>query len=51
MFNIPDQYKVDKKIPLKDLTPKELKPNERRKIKSILKKAVLKYQIVGEEIP
>jgi hypothetical protein len=51
MFNIPDQYKVDKKIPLKDLIPKELKPNERRKIKSILKKAVLKYQIVGEEIP
>ena len=51
MFNIPDMYKVDKKIPLKDLISKDFKPAERKKIKDILKKAVLTYQISGEEIP
>lgn len=51
MLSLPVKYKVGKKIPLKDLIPKKLKPNEKRKIKSFLKKAVLTYQIAGEEIP
>ncbi|VDN47270.1 conserved protein of unknown function [Petrocella atlantisensis] len=50
MFNIPESYRVDKRIPLKDLIPKELKPNEKRNIKAAIKKATLRYQISGEEI-
>jgi len=51
MFNIPEKYKVNKKIPLKDLLSKEFKPNERQKLRDIIKKATLRYQISNEDIP
>lgn len=51
MFNLPDKYKVNKKIPIKDFISKTLKPDERKMIKDIVKSVVLSYQIMGEDIP
>lgn len=51
MFDIPEQYKMDVKIPLKDFIPKDLKSETKRKIKSTIKEIRLVYQITGEEIP
>lgn len=46
-----EKYKVGKKIPIKDLIPRELKPADKKKIKDNVKSCVLTYQITGEEIP
>jgi hypothetical protein len=51
MFNLPEKYKVGKKIPMKDLIPKELKPDVKKKIKENVKGVTLSYQIMGEDIP
>ena len=51
MFNLPDKYKVGKKIPMKDLIPKEFKPDVKKKIKESVRSVTLRYQIVGEDIP
>ena len=51
MFNLPDKYKVGKKIPMKDLIPKEFKPDVKKKIKENVKGVTLSYQIMGEDIP
>lgn len=51
MFNLPDKYKVGKKIPMKDLIPKEYKPDLKKKIKESVKAVILRYQIMGEDIP
>lgn len=51
MFNLPDKYKVGKKIPMKDLIPKEYKPDVKKKIKESVKAVTLRYQIMGEDIP
>lgn len=50
MFNLPEKYKVGKKIPMKDLIPKEFKPALKKKIKESVKGVTLSYQIVGEDI-
>ena len=51
MFNLPDRYKTDVKVALKDFIPKDLKPNEKKRIKDAVKEVRLVYQIAGEEIP
>lgn len=51
MFNIPDTYRVDVKVALKDFIPKDLKPNDKKRIKDAVKSVRLDYQIAGEEIP
>ncbi|PKM75637.1 MAG: DUF4391 domain-containing protein [Firmicutes bacterium HGW-Firmicutes-17] len=51
MFNLPDKYKVGKKIPMKDFIPKEFKPDIKKKIKDSVKSVKLSYQIMGEDIP
>ena len=51
MFNIPDHYKTDVKLALKDFIPKDLKPDDKKRIKDIIKEVRLMYQITGEEIP
>ncbi len=51
MFNIPERYKTDVKLALKDFIPKDLKPDDRKRIKDAVKEVRLMYQIVGEEIP
>ena len=51
MFNLPDSYKVDVSINLKDFIPKDLKPNDKKRIKDIVKTVKLENQISGEEIP
>lgn len=33
MFDIPDTYRVDVKVALKDFIPKDLKPNDKKKNK------------------
>ncbi|WP_104410677.1 DUF4391 domain-containing protein [Clostridium algidicarnis] len=51
MFNLPEKYKVGKKIPMKDFIPKEFKPDAKKKIKESVKSVILSYQIMGEDIP
>lgn len=51
MFDLPDTYRVDVKVALKDFIPKDLKPNDKKKIKDAVKLVSLDYQIAGEEIP
>ena len=51
MFNIPEKYRVDVDINMKDFVPKELKQEQKRRIREIMKKVTLAYQIAGEEIP
>lgn len=51
MFDIPDTYRVDVKVALKDFIPKDLKLNDKKRIKDAVKSVRLDYQIAGEEIP
>lgn len=51
MFNIPEHYKTNVKLALKDFIPKDLKPDDKKRIKHTVKEVRLMYQITGEEIP
>lgn len=51
MFDLPDTYRVDVKVALKDFISKDLKPNDKKRIKDAVKSVRLDYQITGEEIP
>lgn len=51
MFHLPDRYKTDVKVALKDFVPKDLKANDKKRIKDAVKEVRLVYQITGEEIP
>lgn len=51
MFNIPDRYKKEVDVALKDFVPKDLKPNDKKRIKDAIKSVKLVYQIAGEDIP
>ncbi len=51
MFHLPDTYRVDVKVDLKDFIPKDVKPNDKKRIKDTVKSVKLEYQIAGEEIP
>ena len=51
MFDLPDTYRVDVKVALKAFIPKDLKPNDKKRIKDAVKLVSLDYQIAGEEIP
>ncbi len=51
MFNLPDRYRTDVKLALKDFIPKNLKPEDKKRIKDAVKEVRLMYQIAGEEIP
>ena len=50
-FNVPDAYRVDVKVALKDFIPKDVKPKDKKKIKDAIKSVKLENQIMGEEIP
>lgn len=51
MFSLPGRYRVDVNVALKDFIPKDLKPNDKKRIKDAVKSVELEYQIAGEEIP
>ncbi|WP_270427497.1 DUF4391 domain-containing protein [Fusobacterium mortiferum] len=51
MIEIPKKYEVGKKISIKDFIPSTLSLDTRKKVKEIVSKVVLTYQISGEEIP
>lgn len=51
MFDLPDKYKVSKKIPLKDFIQKDFKPEIKKKIKDNVKSVYIDFQIFGEDIP
>lgn len=51
MFNIPERFKVELDVKLKDFIPKELNQNDKRRIKDVIKSVKMTYQIAGEEIP
>ena len=51
MFNLPDVYRLDVSAALKDFIPKDLKPNDKKRIKDAIKSVKLEYQIAGDEIP
>ena len=37
MFNLPEHYKTDIKLALKDFIPKDLKPEDKKRIKDTVK--------------
>ena len=45
MFDLPDTYKVDVKVALKDFIPNDLKPNDKKRIKDAVKSVRLDYQL------
>ena len=51
MIKLPQKYEKNKKIPIKDFVSKSFKPEERRKIREIVKEVKLTYQVDGKEIP
>lgn len=51
MFGLPDTYRVNVDVALKDFIPKALKPNDKKRIKDAIESVRLDYQIAGEEIP
>lgn len=51
MFGVPERYKIDVNLPLKDFIPKEMKIDEKKRLRNAIKSAKLVYQIAGEEIP
>lgn len=51
MFNLPNIYRLDVNVALRDFIPKDLKPNDKKRIKDTVKSVKLEYQITGEEIP
>lgn len=51
MFDIPERFKINLEIKMKDFIPKELNPNDKRRIKETVLSAKMTYQIAGEEIP
>jgi len=51
MIEIPKKYEVGKKISIKDFIPSTLSLDTRKKVKEIVSKVVLTYQISREEIP
>ncbi len=51
MFNIPEHYMTEVKLSLKDFIPKDLKSEDKKRVKEVIKEVRLIYQIAGEEIP
>lgn len=51
MLKIPERYREGVNVSLKNFIPKDLKPDQKKKIKDSVKKVQLIYQIAGEEIP
>lgn len=51
MFNLPERYKIDVKVALKDFIPKDLTLNEKKRVRDAVKEVKLTHQIAGEEIP
>ncbi len=51
MFDIPKRFETNLDIKLKDFIPKELNPNDKRRIREVTRSVKMTYQIAGEEIP
>ena len=51
MFDIPKRFETNLNVKLKDFIPKELNPNDKRRIKEAIRSVKMTYQIAGEEIP
>ena len=51
MLNIPEQYQVNQKIAPKTILTGDLKPVDKKRLKSCLKSVYLTHQIQGETIP
>ena len=51
MFDLPDMYRVDVNVNLKDFIPKDLKTKDKKRIRDSIQSVKLEYQIAGEEIP
>ena len=51
MFDIPKRFETSLDVKLKDFIPKELNPNDKRRIRETTRSVKMTYQIAGEEIP
>ena len=51
MFDIPKRFETNLDVKLKDFIPKELNPNDKRRVKEAIRSVKMTYQIAGEEIP
>ena len=50
MFKLRDGDRADVDVMLKDFVPNDLKANDKKKIKDVIKSVRLDYQVAGEEI-
>lgn len=48
-INIPDEYKVNSKIPIKEFIPKFLKPEQKRRIRNSIRSVIITHQIAGQK--
>ena len=44
-INIPDEYKVNSKIPIKEFIPKFLKPEQKRRIRNSIISVIITHQM------
>jgi len=51
MFNLPDEYSINKQMAISTMIPKDIKPNERKRLREGLLQIELTDQIQGEAIP
>ena len=50
MFGLPDVYRVDVNVALKDFIPKDLKPNDKKRIKDAVKSVKLEYLVLCQDL-
>lgn len=51
MLNVPSRFDTNLTVQIQDFIPKELKPEEKRRIKEAIQSVTMVHQIAGEEIP
>ena len=51
MFDIPERFKTNLNIKLKDFIPKEMNPKDKKRVRDVTRSVKMSYQIAGEEIP
>ena len=42
-INIPDEYKVNSKIPIKEFIPKFLKPEQKRRVRNSIRSVIITH--------
>jgi len=51
MFQVPEEYQLNRVFDVKSVIPKILKPNDRKRMRENIKQVTLEWQLNGENIP